>query len=227
MNCGIILLFSNLTNKIEGIMENNKIFFKSTPVYKEYLLLEAVEKNSNITQRELSRILNVAVSMVNEYLDKEEKNGFIQKVYKSSKDVKYIISNAGKERVKLLNIQYLKSALAIHNAARKDITIFIERVIQNGFKNIILYGAGDVSEIILQTLEFDRKLDLNIVGIVDDALDKQNKTMFDIMITDPKDIFNIEHDGVLVSSYLHQNTIENNLMKLNYSKTKIIRLFKE
>lgn len=54
-------------------MGNNQIFFKSTPLYKEYLLLEAVEKNSNITQRELSRILNVAVSMINEYLDKEEK----------------------------------------------------------------------------------------------------------------------------------------------------------
>src|SRR5690554_5450918 len=155
-------------------MGNNQIFFKSTPLYKEYLLLEAVEKNSNITQRELSRILNVAVSMINEYLDKAEKNGYITRNYKSSKDVEYIITDSGKERVKLLNIQYLKSALSIHNAARKDITTFIEHVIEKGFKNIILYGAGDVSEIILQTLEFDRRLKLNIVGIIDDAADKQN-----------------------------------------------------
>ena len=71
-------------------MGNNQIFFKSTPLYKEYLLLEAVEKNSNITQRELSHILSVAVSMINEYLDKVEKNGYIIKNYKSSKDVEYI-----------------------------------------------------------------------------------------------------------------------------------------
>ncbi|CDR30484.1 Uncharacterised protein [Acholeplasma oculi] len=208
-------------------MGTDQIFFKSTPLYKEYLLLEAVEKNSKITQRELSRILSVAVSMINEYLDKEENLGYIRKVYRSSKDVEYIISETGKERVKLLNIQYLKSALAIHNAARKDITIFIDRIIQNGFKNIILYGAGDVSEIILQTLEFDRNLELNIVGIIDDSKDKQNTNLYDILVTDPKNIFNIDHDGVLVSSYLHQNTIEKNLELLNYDKNKIIRLFKD
>ena len=208
-------------------MGNNQIFFKSTPLYKEYLLLEAVEKNSNITQRELSHILSVAVSMINEYLDKVEKNGYIIKNYKSSKDVEYIITDSGKERVKLLNIQYLKSALSIHNAARKDITTFIEHVIEKGFKNIILYGAGDVSEIILQTLEFDRRLKINIVGIVDDAADKQNIDLYDIKVTEPNSIFNIDHDGVLVSSYLHQNTIENNLDKLKYDKKKIIRLFKD
>src|SRR5690606_37728886 len=208
-------------------MGTDQIFFKSTPLYKEYLLLEAVEKNSKITQRELSRILSVAVSMINEYLDKEENLGYIKKVYRSSKDVEYIISETGKERVKLLNIQYLKSALAIHNAARKDITIFIDRIIRNGFKNIILYGAGDVSEIILQTLEYNRNLKLNIVGIIDDSKDKQNTNLYDILVTDPKNIFNIDHDGVLVSSYLHQNTIEKNLEQLNYDKNKIIRLFKD
>lgn len=206
-------------------MGTDQIFFKSTPLYKEYLLLEAVENNSKITQRELSRILSVAVSMINEYLDKEEKLGFINRVYRSSKDVDYIITDSGKERVKLLNIQYLKSALAIHNRARRDITIFIEHIIQNGFKSIILYGAGDVSEIILQTLEFDRNLQLNIIGIVDDNIKKQNTFLYDIEVTDPKSIYNIKHDGVLVSSYLHQNTIENNLEKLNYDKKKIIRLF--
>ena len=206
-------------------MGNNQVFFKSTPLYKEYLLLEAVEKNSNITQRELSRILSVAVSMINEYLDKEEKNGYIIKKYKSSKDVEYIITDSGKERVKLLNIQYLKSALSIHNAARKDITTFIEHVIEKGFKNIILYGAGDVSEIILQTLEFDRRLKLNIVGIVDDAADKQNIVLYDIKVTDPNNIFNIDHDGVLISSYLHQKTIEDKLKKIKYDESKIIRLF--
>ena len=206
-------------------MGNNQIFFKSTPLYKEYLLLEAVDKNSNITQRELSRILNVAVSMINEYLDKEEKNGYITRNYKSSKDVEYIITDSGKERVKLLNIQYLKSALSIHNAARKDITTFIEHVIEKGFKNIILYGAGDVSEIILQTLEFDRRLKLNIVGIVDDAIDKQNIDLYDIKVTEPNSIFNIDHDGVLVSSYLHQKTIEDKLKKIKYDESKIIRLF--
>ncbi len=200
-------------------------FFKSTPLYKEYLLLEAVEKNSDITQRELSRILSVAVSMINEYLDKVEKLGYLNKVYKSSKDVKYVITDKGKERVKLLNIQYLKSALNIYNQARRDITIFLNKIIKDGFKDIILYGAGDVSEIILQTLEFDQKLELNIVGIIDDDLEKQKTKLYSHQVMSLKDVSGIEHDGILISTYLHQQTIEAKLEAIHYDNKKIIRLF--
>ena len=204
-----------------------KYFFKPTVLYKEYMILNLIQKDPNMTQRQISTAIGIAVSMVNTYLDKEEKLGYLNKVYKSSKDVKYVITEKGSERVKLLNIQYLKSALAIHNRARRDITIFIERIIQNGFKNIILYGAGDVSEIILQTLEFDRNLKLNIVGILDDDVKKHNTYLYDVKVTEPQSLYSIKHDGVLVSSYLHQNTIEKHLESLNYDKKKIIRLFKD
>ena len=52
-------------------MENN--FFKPTILYKEYMILDLIEKNSHITQREMSEKIGVAVSMVNQYIDQYEK----------------------------------------------------------------------------------------------------------------------------------------------------------
>jgi len=43
-------------------------FFKLTPLYKEFMLLDMIEKNANITQRDMSAALGVALSMVNSYL---------------------------------------------------------------------------------------------------------------------------------------------------------------
>src|SRR5690606_28623273 len=119
-------------------MDKNHFFFKPTPLLKEYQMLELIAKNSNITQRELSHSLNVALSMINGYLEKAEADGYINKNYKSSKDVDYNITTKGIERIKLLNIRYLKSALDVYTSARAEVTLFITRIIKDGYKNIVL-----------------------------------------------------------------------------------------
>jgi len=52
-------------------------FFKPTLLYKEFMILDLIEKDSNITQREISKAINVAVSMVNNYLNEYEEEGLI------------------------------------------------------------------------------------------------------------------------------------------------------
>lgn len=200
-------------------------FFKPTPVYKEYVLLDAIEKNPKVTQRELSELLGGAVSMINQYIDKYEKEGLLTKVYTSTKIVEYRITEKGIDRRKLLNIHYLKAAQAIHKDAREEIVNFLKKISENGFKKIILYGAGVVTDIIVQTLNYDQVLDIEIIGIVDDDISKHGIKIQDIEVKPILEIFDNEHDGVLVSSYSHHESIEEKLMNLNYNSKKIIKLF--
>ena len=44
-------------------------FFKPTMLYKEYMILDLIEKNKDITQREISQTVGIAVSMTNDYID--------------------------------------------------------------------------------------------------------------------------------------------------------------
>ena len=44
---------------------NDNPFFKPTPLNKEFILLDMIEKNKKITQREMSKEFGVAVSKVN------------------------------------------------------------------------------------------------------------------------------------------------------------------
>lgn len=48
---------------------NDNTYFKPTILYKEYMILDMVEKNPKITQREIATHLGVAVSMVNDHID--------------------------------------------------------------------------------------------------------------------------------------------------------------
>ncbi|MCD6482532.1 MAG: winged helix-turn-helix domain-containing protein, partial [Candidatus Izimaplasma sp.] len=76
---------------------NDNLFFKPTPLYKEFVILDLIEKNSKITQRIMSQELGVAVSMVNGYLDDYESKGFVKRKRYSTKTVEYFVTKDGTE----------------------------------------------------------------------------------------------------------------------------------
>ena len=200
-------------------------FFKLTPLYKEFMLLDMIEKNSNITQRDMSATLGVALSMINSYLDEYETHGFINRKYKSPKTVEYFITNKGIERKKLLNISYLDATQKVYRSAKENIVMFLNQIIEKGFKNILLYGAGEVAEILLNVIYTDHDIPLKVLAIIDDDIKKQGSNLINTKITGVENIKNFNHDGILISSYTNSKEIYDKLIKINYDKNKILRFF--
>lgn len=200
-------------------------FFRPTPLYKEYMILDLIEKNSNITQRELSQIIGSSVSMINTYIESYEKKGFITRYYISNKNIEYKITSKGIERKKLLNIQYLNDSHSIYSSARVNISNFLLQLVNKGFKNILLYGAGEVAELLLIVLNTDKNIPLRVLAIIDDDEFKQNKLIMGYHIISSHKINNIKHDGILISSYMHRELIYNKLMFIGYSAKNILMFF--
>lgn len=205
-------------------MDDNN-FFKPTALYKEFMILDLIEKDANITQRKMSSQLGVAVSMINSYLDEYEKNGYIKRKYKSTKSVEYFISKKGLERKKVLNIGYLKDSQILYNSAKENIVSFLNQITNKGFNKIILYGAGEVAEILLQTIVFDKTIPIKILAVIDDDEEKQNQILLNSKIISVRDLKYYEHDGILISSYSNKNTILKELIKINYNTDKILNFF--
>lgn len=205
-------------------MDDNS-FFKPTPLYKEFVILDLIEKNKKITQRMMSAYLNVSVSMINSYLDKYEEKGYIIRKYINSKIVKYIITKKGIVRKQMLNFDFLKASQNIYYIARESINTFLEKIIKIGHKKIFLYGAGEVAEVILYVLTNDFKNVIEVIGIIDDDLNKQSKTINRIPIVSSDLLIKEEYDLVLVSSYTNKEKIIKKLEILNIDKKKIIAFF--
>src|SRR5690554_6712394 len=100
-------------------------FFIPTQLYKEYIILDLIYKNNNITQRMLSNKSRVSLSMVNMYLNQYEEEGFIKINYKSRKNLEYIITPKGIERMRILNVLYLKDSQYMYDAAKSNIENFL------------------------------------------------------------------------------------------------------
>ena len=204
---------------------SDKSFFKPTHLYKEYIILDLIEKNKDITQRELAKQLGIAVSMVNMMLDELEKNHYLKRKKYTTKTVEYLLTKQGYERRKLLNIWYLKSSQDIYISAKDNILVFIHQIITKGYKKILLYGAGEVAEIIVRVLNENKTIPLDILAVIDDNKNRMNQNLLQLAIISKEMIGKYDIDGILISSYTHRIKIRESLIAIKYSIDKIIEFF--
>ncbi len=204
----------------------SKTYFIPTAKYKKYLVLDIINKNSDLTQREIASIASISLSMVNQYLTDYETDGYIVKEYITKKSVKYLLTDKGLEYMRFLNIGYLSETQDLYNNAKEDIYSFLNRMIEKGYQNIILYGAGQVAEIILQTINDDKNIPLNVVSLIDDDINKQGTTLINTPINSIEYIDKLNHDCVMISSYGNHDAIMKKLINYGYEIDKIEYFFK-
>ena len=211
--------------KIEGIKENG--FFLPTLKYKELMILEYMEANPDTTQKELGKAIGAATSMINAYIDEYEMNGYVKREYISTKKVRYHVTPKGLKRKNYLSISYIQELMDLHKVAKANVEDFLMRVAEKGFSSILLYGAGEVAEIILNVIRATDELDLQVKAVVDDDLEKRGTEILGYPVISKVDMKKYEHDGILVSSYTFETIIRNHLLQLGYQKDKIIQFFGE
>ena len=203
--------------------DNN--FFKPTILYKEYMILDLIEKNKNITQREISKTIGIAVSMVNSYLEDFKKRGLIKKKKHSTKTVEYLILKKGIERKKLLNIEYLNATKNLYFQAKENLEKFLVQIKSKGFENVLLYGAGEVAEMLIHTVITSKTNEVNFVAVVDDDKDKIGSKIGNFPIISKDSIRNFKHDGILISTYNRKDEIKEKLFNIDYPTKNIIQFF--
>lgn len=189
------------------------------------MILDLIEKNKNITQREMSIAIGVAVSMINSYLDNYEQKGYIKRKYLSTKTVEYFVTKKGLERRKVLNIGYLNASQHLYNSAKENIERFLIQIEEKGFKNIFLYGAGEVAELLLYTIKASKIISINVLGIIDDDSKKIGQQLVGTDIISKNKFEKVSHDGILISSYTNRNLILENLKSINYKQNRVLNFF--
>lgn len=208
------------SNEGEGKMD----FFGLTSHYKEMKLLEHITNYPNTTQSKMAEVIQAAPSMVNSYIRKLEKENYLKRVYQSKKIVDYKITNKGIKRKNYLQIVYMKELMTIYREGQKSVTHFLESIQQKGLKRVLLYGAGEVAEIILDICR-QQEYDIEIVGIIDDNEEKPNTQIRKIDIYPNEEIHKLEHDGIVITSYTYEQEIIKKLKNMNYPIKKIVRYF--
>lgn len=199
-------------------------FFIPTNILKELLLLQHIEQNPNTTQKAIAQAIDGAASMVNVYMDRLEEKDYLVRDYKSSKIVYYNITPEGIKRKNFLAITYFHELLELYRLAEDNIERFLLGLEDKGYRDVLLYGAGEVAETILGILKDRTDKPLKVVALIDDDKDRQ---LLEYKIISREEIKDFKHDGIIITSYTFEDDIRRKLEEINYPGDKVERFFTE
>ena len=202
-------------------------FFSPTNKLKELLLLKHIEKYPKTTQKEIAKVIEGAPSMVNLYIDNLEEKNYLKREYLSSKTVYYHITAEGIKRKNYLFITYFHELIRLYRLAEEQIEKFLKSIEDKGFKDILIYGGGEVAETMVRALKQRRDRNLKIVAIVDDYKDEEDMEYLGYKIIRRNEIKYYKHDAIIITSYSYEDEIINKLEEIDYPEERIERMFGE
>lgn len=121
-------------------------FLKVTRDYRVLLTIHAIHNNGSLSQRQISKIISSSLSMTNEYINYLSNEGYIIK--SGDSNLKYYLTEAGLKYLNSSSFSLLKEVSSYNIFATMFVKGVLNKVKNDGFKKIVLYGAGEISKII-------------------------------------------------------------------------------
>lgn len=119
-------------------------------------LLDAVEKENNVSQRHLARRMGVALGLANSYLKRCIRKGLIKITEAPANRYLYYLTPKGFAEKSRLTAKYLAVSLAFYREASESCARILAACRANGWNKLVLCGVSDLAEIAaLRALEMD------------------------------------------------------------------------
>ncbi len=169
---------------------------------RELEILEKIEGNGHLTQRDLSREVGIALGLVNHLLKKMVRKGWIKIKNVDAKKIRYLITPEGAREKSSLLYKRVESTIHFYLDAKRVIKAKVEHLKGDGVKSVSIYGINHVAEVLFIVL---KELGLRLEHVVDN--NKKGKEWFGYEIIDT-DEFLKSNTSVLILASINKDEIE-------------------
>ncbi|HZR26886.1 MAG TPA: winged helix-turn-helix transcriptional regulator [Vicinamibacterales bacterium] len=114
---------------------------------RELQVLEAVEQDRHITQRNLAAKLGVALGLTNIYLKRLIHKGYIKCVNVQSNRLLYLITPQGIAEKSRLTYEFMDYSLFLYRQVRQHLRHVLQPCRDEGVTRIAIYGIGEAAEL--------------------------------------------------------------------------------
>ena len=178
-------------------------------------ILKHVASDNNMTQRSAATEMGIALGVVNFYLKKCIKKGWIKIAHAPANRYLYYLTPKGLAEKSKLTQEYLAQSFNFFRYAREQCAAILEECSEQGLKRIVLYGTGDLADIIgLYAKEYPVKL-LAIVE-VNGGVDKNARPPIVASIND------VRRFDVIILTDLNNPQNSYDILAEQYSKDRIV-----
>ena len=156
-------------------------------------LLESLERDPKLTQRDLAEELNISLGLVNLFIRRLVQKGCFKIKTIPRNRIKYILTPKGFLEKSKLTYQYISHSLVSYKETRLMLKSLYDQLALQGKKRLIIIGADECAELAFLSLQ---ESNLELAGI----LDKENagNSIFGTIIGDYSLLKNVSNNDVVL-----------------------------
>jgi ribosomal protein S25 len=181
----------------EEMTADNRNIFKPSEDLRDLRLLEELEKNPIVSQRELSHRFGIALGVTNACLRRMARKGWIRIRDLNPRRIGYYLTPKGMLEKTRLTIHLISFRVQHYSELKKVIANRLLEMQRGGMQRIVFYGVSDEMEVAYITLQ---GVNLKLVGIVEDDEKIIPRIIFGYEIEPVSRIQELKPDGILITS---------------------------
>ena len=170
---------------------------------RELEILEKIENNGHLTQRDLSKEVGIALGLVNHLLRKMVKKGWIKIKNIDAKRIRYLITPEGAREKSSLSYKRVENTIHFYLEAKSVIKDKVIHLKNEGIEDVSIYGINHISEVLFIVL---KELGLELAYVVDD--NREGEVWFGYTIVN-MDEFLKSNANVLILASFDKKEIDN------------------
>ncbi len=182
---------------------------KSTDTYRSFLLMEEIAREEPLTQRDLSRRLDIALGLVNSYLKNLVAKGYVRIKAFPRKRYAYVLTPQGIAEKSRLAYQHLSYFTNLYRIARQDYAAIFRAQAAGGVRNVSFCGVDEVAEIAYLSL---KETGIGLAVVMDD--ERAGGTFFGTTITSLREGIAVGSDRIVVTSFKRGEALRQRLLEL-------------
>jgi DNA-binding MarR family transcriptional regulator len=203
-----------------NVHDTNKEKSTNQDSYKSLQLLDEISKGGSLSQRDLSKKLNVALGLVNSYLKNLVSKGYVTIKTIPAKRYTYYLTPKGFSEKTRLTYQLLQDYTNIYKEARRDFQELFHELSLSGVKKVVFAGVDEVAEIAYLSLQ---EVDIELTGAFDDG--KIGTKFFKTIVMPFHEIHGMEYNRIILSTFLKREEVYQSLLANRVSEEKIRAIY--
>jgi len=176
--------------------------------YRSFLLLDEISRNNELTQRDLSKKLGVALGLINSYIKNLASKGFITVSNIPKQRYKYYLTPSGFAEKTRLTYQHLQNFTNLYRIARRDFHALFNSIRNSSAKRIVFCGVDEVTEIAYLSL---KEAGLELAGIVD-ANPAASRQFFGLEVLPLAAAPSLGYDMIIITSFAGGERLKKGLL---------------
>ena len=162
--------------------------------HRDLKVLEAIAEDERLTQRGLATRLGIALGLMNVYLKRLVRKGYIKCVNVHSNRVLYLLTPKGIAEKTRLTYEFMEYSLEVYREGRKHLKAMLKPYAQQPSPRIAIYGTGEAAELAYLCL---KELGLEPVVVFDG---QTRGTFLGVRILDIREHASVDYDLIIIAS---------------------------